>query len=401
MTHESDGQISRRRILQGGAAAAGFAALGSGFLAACARVEEGAGGQNPGGASPSPQATSGTSGDFEGRTLTILTYSGINETVWRDNFAPQFKEATGADVIVDAAWTEGIAQLQTAGDSPPFQIMMTDPMQGYPARDEGLFRNIDLGALDNLNKFHPNIVQGRAVEEEFAVPFISSAMTLAWNTERVPEGLERWGQLLDSPLRGDMMLYNLYYMSLYTFAAIRADVEGAVGSASDMVRDDLDGVLAFAKENRDAVSYWWPSTADAVNALIGGNVSAGNIHGNGLLAPARDGEPVAGTIPEGDVAYVQLFLAVPAGVSDDEMDIVQAALNHYCSEEFQRAVAETGELPSQIPAIAKEYGAEHEEWAAAYPNTSEEFDALAYYPYEAYFADRQKIEETWDREILR
>ncbi len=49
--------------------------------------------------------------DFKGQTLTALVYSGINENTWRKHFVPQFEAATGAKVIVDAAWTEGIAKL--------------------------------------------------------------------------------------------------------------------------------------------------------------------------------------------------------------------------------------------------------------------------------------------------
>jgi spermidine/putrescine-binding protein len=224
-------------------------------------------------------------------------------------------------------------------------------------------------------------------------------MTLGWNTEAFPNGLESWLQLLDSPARGNMMLYSLYYMSLYTFAAMKAAKENAVGKAADMMMNDIDGVLRFAKENRDAVKYWWPSTADAVNALARKNVVAGNIHGNGLLAPMRDRRPVGGRIPPGDVAYVQLFLVAPKGVKNPAL--VEAAMNYFCSEEFQRASAETGELPANIPSIAEAQGQKDSVWAAAYPNTAAEFNQLSYYPYDAYFKHPDKIRTTWEREIIR
>ncbi len=52
--------------------------------------------------------------DFAGQSLTALVYSGINENTWRKHFVPQFEAATGAKVVIDAAWTEGIAKLKTA-----------------------------------------------------------------------------------------------------------------------------------------------------------------------------------------------------------------------------------------------------------------------------------------------
>jgi len=338
--------------------------------------------------------------DFAGQTLTALVYSGINENTWRKHFVPPFEAATGAKVVIDAAWTEGIAKLKTApGNQAPFDILMTDPIQGYPAIDEGLFRKIDLKNVPNLQKFHKRIVSGRVYDEGWGVPFISSAMTLAWNTEAFPNGLESWTQLLESPARGNMMLYSLYYMSLYTFAAMKAAKDRAVGKAGEMLMNDIDGVLRFAKENRDAVKYWWPSTADAVNALARKNVVAGNIHGNGLLAPLRDKKPVNGRIPPGDVAYVQLFLVSPKNVKNPAL--VEAGLNYFCSEEFQRASAETGELPSNIPAIAQAHGQKDSIWATAYPHTIAEFDQLQYYPYDAYFKHLDKIRTTWEREIIR
>ena len=338
--------------------------------------------------------------DFAGQTLTALVYSGINENTWRKHFVPQFEAATGAKVVIDAAWTEGIAKLKTApGNQTPFDILMTDPIQGYPAIDEGLFRKIELKNLPNLQKFHKRILSGRVYDEQWGVPFISSAMTLGWNTEAFPSGIESWAHLLDSPARGNMMLYSLYYMSLYTFAAMKAEKDRAVGKAGEMMMNDIDGVLRFAKDNRDAVKYWWPSTADAVNALARKNVLAGNIHGNGLLAPRRDGKPVDGKIPSGDVAYVQLFLVSPKNVKNPAL--VEAALNHFCSDDFQRASAETGELPSNIPAIAQVQGQKDKIWATAYPDTTAEFDQLQYYPYDAYFKHLDKIKTTWEREIIR
>src|SRR5665213_1992701 len=52
--------------------------------------------------------------DFAGQTLTALVYSGINENTWRKHFVQPFEAATGAKVVIDAAWTEGIAKLKTA-----------------------------------------------------------------------------------------------------------------------------------------------------------------------------------------------------------------------------------------------------------------------------------------------
>ena len=59
-----------------------------------------------------------------------------------------------------------------------------------------------------------------------------TAVTLAWHTELVPGGLKSWGDLFSEGLKGEIMLFNSYYMSLYTFAAAKASLDGKPGTAA-------------------------------------------------------------------------------------------------------------------------------------------------------------------------
>ncbi len=158
-------------------------------------------------------------------------------------------------------------------------------------------------------------------------------MTLAWDKETFPGGLRDRGDLLEAPARGAFTSYGSYYMGLFTFAAIKAAREGKAGQARQMLENDLDGVLNYAKENRDAVKYWWSATTDAVQAFLGKNVVAGSLHGNGLLAPVRDKKPLEFIIPERDRACVQLFFLVPKGSKNK--DVAEAALDHITGSTFQ------------------------------------------------------------------
>lgn len=382
---------TRRDLLR----AAGLTATG--LLTGCATVEQ------PAVAPPSPLPTvdgAGRSPDFPGERITLLVYSGLTEELYKQHFVPQFAAATGAQVVVDSAWTEGIARLQAAPqDAPPFDLVLTDPTQGLPAVEAGLFQQFDTAAIGNAQQFHPRLLDTAVWRNGYGLPFHSSAMTLATNVELHPQPYQTWAELVEAPPGEGVMLYNLPYMSLYTFAAMKAEQDGAVGQAAQLLRDDLDAVLAYAVDHRSLVTYFWPSTTDAVNALVHGNVAAGNIHGNGLLAPLREGEPVAGVIPPGDVAYVQLFFAVPQGVRNLELSL--AAMNHVASEEFQRSLASSGEYAAAIPSVAQAQGAADKAWAQAFPSTDAEFDALRYYPYDVYAANAERIAEVWDRDVLR
>jgi putative spermidine/putrescine transport system substrate-binding protein len=401
-------RISRRSLLRHGGVALGAIPI----LGACARADDPSTAASEPATRPAtepgtepatePATPPAGGGDFEGEAVTLLVYSGLTEQLYRDHFVPQFQAATGAVVTIDSAWTEGIARLDAApSGSPPFDLVLTDPTQGLPAAEQGLFQQFDTARVPNAAaNFHPNLLDTTIYTEGFGIPFHSSAMTLATNTDLEPEPFTTWGELFDrTPERG-FMLYNLPYMSLYTFAEVLAEREGlAPGSGAALLEDDLEAVLAFAAENGDRVAYYWPSTADGVNALVNGDVAAGNMHGNGLLAPAKDGAPVSGTIPPGTDAYVQLFFSVPTGVRN--LDLSLAALDHICSREFQQALAESGEYSCAVPDIAEAYAATDDAWAAAFPASAADFESLRYYPYDVYAANADRIAEVWDGQVLR
>lgn len=403
-------RITRRHLLRSSGIALGGVGA-AGLLNACASVADApaAAGSGSDGPTPAPsggdtasEAPASGSGDFAGESITLLVYSGLTEDLYRAAFVPQFEALTGASVTIDSAWTEGIARLDAApSGTPPFDLVLTDPTQGLPAVEQGLFQQFDTGRVPNAAaNFHPNLLDTTIYNDGFGIPFHSSAHTLGFNTDLVPDGFTTWNELLERTPEQGIMLYNLSYMSLYTFAEMMAEAEGLdPGSGIALMEDDLDGVLAFAAANGDKVSYFWPSTADGVNALVNGDVAAGNIHGNGLLTPIRDGAAVQGVIPPGSDAYVQLFFSIPQNVAN--IDLALAALDHICSREFQQTLAESGEYACAIPDLAASYAATDELWAAAFPSTDEAFEALKYYPYDVLAANAEQIAEVWDNQVLR
>ncbi|MBI3974467.1 MAG: extracellular solute-binding protein [Chloroflexi bacterium] len=380
------GQMRRRRGLF---AAAGVAALGvAGGAVACgdaARTSIGGGGKRP----------------FEGRALTIFVYAGIWEKWYRELFAPAFEAETGAKVIIDAGWWDALPKLKLAPpDQPPFDLMLTDPTQGFPAIRDGLAAKLNLANIPNAKQFAPKVLDTWIYKDGWGIPHISSPMTLAWHQELLPDGLRDWGELLEPPARGRFTVYSSYYMGLFTFAAIKAAREGRAGQAHRMIQDDLDGVLNYAREHRDAVRYWWSATTDAVQALLGKNVAAGALHGNGLLAPVRDNKPLAFTIPAKDRAYVQLFFLVTKGSKNK--DVAEAALDYIAGSTFQWNLAsKSGELAAHIPAAAEQIGARDRLWGRIYPSTAADWAAMTYYPYEFYDRYDKKIADFWNREVLR
>ena len=67
---------------------------------------------------------------------------------------------------------------------------------------------------------------------------------------------------------------------------------------------------------------------------------------------------------------------------------------------MQAAVARRGAGTSHAEA-AREVASEDPNWARTYPHTDEQFSAMRYYPYEAYFKDWERIKKTWEQDVLR
>lgn len=338
--------------------------------------------------------------DFKGEKLRIFTYAGAWGDQFTKNFAPLFKELTGADLIVELGWWDSIPKLKASPPgNPAFDLIMTDATQGYPAIREGLFQKVNMGNVPNAGKFAPEVMSNWVVEEGWGVTWPDAAQTGVFNTEDVEAAPQRWSQLLDAKYDDKLGMYNSFYFSLFTFACMMVDQEGNAGTARDVCNGDLGKVLEFAKSQRDRVNYWWPSSSDMALNLVQKNVIIGNIHSVDAFTPVREGEPIGVFVPEKDRASFQALWLVSRDTKKN--DLAEKAIDIFCSEQFQEIYASDGGFPTAIPSVAAAVGAKDALWAQINPYKPEHFQNVGYYPYDAYFAQWDHIVEVWDKEVLR
>lgn len=338
--------------------------------------------------------------DFKGEKLRIFTYAGAWGDQFTKNFAPLFKELTGADLIVELGWWDSIPKLKASPPgNPAFDLIMTDATQGYPAIREGLFQKVDMGNIPNAGKFAPEVMSNWVVEESWGVTWPDAAQTGVFNTEDVEAAPQRWSQLLDAKYDDKLGMYNSFYFSLFTFACMMVDQEGNAGTARDVCNSDLGKVLEFAKSQRDRVNYWWPSSSDMALNLVQKNVIIGNIHSVDAFTPVREGEPIGVFVPEKDRASFQALWLVSRDTKKNEL--AEKAIDIFCSERFQEIYASDGGFPTAIPSVAATVGAKDALWAQINPYKPEHFQNVGYYPYDAYFSQWDHIVEVWDKEVLR
>lgn len=370
---------TRRRFLKAASVGAGTVAAGTvGLLGSVARADQ----------------------MFKGETLRIFTYAGAWGDQFTDNFAPLFRQQTGANLTVELGWWDSIPKLKASPrGNPAFDLIMTDATQGYPAIREGLFQKVDMTNVPNVSLFAPQVLDNWVVREGWGVTWPDAAQTGVYAQDRVKGPPTRWADLLRPEFTGTLGIYNSFYFSLFTFASIKVDSEGRAGTAREAMEKDLGGVLDFAMAQRARVKYWWPSSSDMALNLTQGNVAAGNIHSVDIIPVIHDKKRVGVFVPEHDRASFQALWLIPKDTK--KKALAEAAINLFCGEEFQGIYAGDGGFPTAIPSVAAQIAAADPLWAQLYAHSPEQFQNIGYYPYDTYFANWDHIVDVWDKRVLR
>ncbi|MGE3805546.1 MAG: PotD/PotF family extracellular solute-binding protein [Gemmataceae bacterium] len=339
------------------------------------------------------------SGPYAGQTLRVFIYSGGLEKTLRAAFVDRLEARTGATVVLDPGWWDSIPKLKASPPGQPaFDLVLTDATQGYPAIKEGLFQKIDMKRIPNRERLSPAVLDNWVYREGYGITFPDSVMTLAYHKELLPFTPTSWADLLRDDVKGKVALYNSFYMSLYTFACMKAAQEGKAGTAHAEVEENLPGVLDFAKAQRDRVRYWWPTSTDMSLSLAQKDCAIGNQHSTQMLRTLVERSELGAVVPEQDRAFTQLMWVIPAGTRHKEL--AEEAINELFSPEVQREFCRNGCMTSQVE-VAAEIAAADPLWKQFYPSTEEQLRSLRYYPYDAYFRAWDEIVKTWDQEILR
>jgi putative spermidine/putrescine transport system substrate-binding protein len=331
--------------------------------------------------------------------LRIFVYSGGHDETMRRVFVPIAEAMLNCTVTLFPGWWDGMAKLKTApANDPPFDLMITDATQGYPAAREGLFATLDWDNIPNHKSLVSFALEPWVFREKVGLPYPDSVMTLAYNSDLVPNRPTRWSDLLKPEFPGKIGLYNHFYMSLFTFAAMLADVNQKAGTAHQLIKDQIDEVFRFAKEQRHRVKLWWPTTTDMLLALNDKTISLGNMHSPEYLQALREKPALGAVVPPLDRAMVQVFWAIPAGTK--KKALAENAINILFSDEVQLGFAQRGMATARLDTAAKMAKADPL-WASLYPHTDEQFRTLKYYPYDVYAGQWDQLADRWDRTILR
>ena len=339
---------------------------------------------------------------YDGQTLSVFTYAGSYESTMKSHLIKQFEERTGARVRLEAGWWDMLPKLKASPKgSPVYDVVMTDPTQGYPAIKEGLLRQYDPANVPNARKTARALREDWVQAKNWGANVASSLMVMGFHKDMVANPPQHWHELRRDDLRGKLSLYNAPYMSLYTFAMMKAGAEGRPGKGREELIKDLDGVLKYAKDNRDLVRVWWQSTGDFMSKLFAKEISGGVVHSSGPFPAEDGGQPVRSIVPSEGTAMAQVFWSVTSGTTRQRL--AEEWMNDFFSEAFQIKWGTVAKLGVPNVEAAKVAAAESPFYKRFLPATEADWDKITLYPYDIYFEGNNwtKITDFWDREVLR
>ena len=339
---------------------------------------------------------------YEGHILSAFSYAGPFEQTIKDHMIKPFEEATGARVKMDVGWWDMLPRLKASPPGQPvYDVVITDPTQGFPSIREGLFQPYDRANVPNAAKIYQALQDNWVQKDGWGVNLGSAFMALGFHTDMVSDIPQHWHDVTRPDLAGQISMYDSLYMSLFSFAQIKAGVEGRPGEGRAELEKSVDDVLAFCKENRDLVRVWWGSSGDFLAKALQKEVSGGICHSAVVFQAEDKGEPIKSVIPPEGTAAVHLFWTITEGTK--EKRLAEEWINHFYSPEFQVLWGVHGKQPVGNLEAAAMAGAENPFYKRFLPTTKEQWDGIAFYPYDIYFEGDNwtKLNDFWDREVLR
>lgn len=232
---------TRRRILQGAAAAGVAGALPLGFRGALAADVE---------------------------RITVTSFGGIWERAVKECFVPDFKARTGvdADVLIGGP-PQWINQVEANRDNPPIHAMVATVDSAFVAGRAGL---VDLPTPEKLSNLPDVPKRFVDIVGGFGVCFDYGAAGIAYNKEVVTDPPKSLEELVDRTAKGDFVcaLPNIAYSS--TPIMLIWSLADAFGGSVD----NVDPAFAAIQKMRKNVRFW-SGVTDFLNLMDSGETDLG------------------------------------------------------------------------------------------------------------------------------
>ena len=283
-------------------------------------------------------AVAGCIGGGDGGSLTVSTWSGANEEVFRETIKPMYEERTGNDLEVVGSWTNILGQLrQSPSDDPPFDLTVGSSRDHYLGAQDELWESIRYENVPNAETIKP-AVQGN-LDSDLGVPVAYGVMGYAYDADAVDFELESWRDLIAEDVDLDFALPGAYFFNAVIMSAIAAD---EAPMAEEMYDEDQRDAI-FDTLSEMPVAKFYEGAEDMWTSMSGGIADAGQyFYAYSRRRDENDSELNVGFhVPDRTLGYVDHY-QVARGTSNRQQ--AEEFVDFLLDEEVQTAYAEAFNL---------------------------------------------------------
>lgn len=120
----------------------------------------------------------------------------------------EFEEEYNVKVIYQEFATNEDLYVKIKNSSEPMDVIFPSEYMLERMLNEGLLNELDFSKLDNF-KYVDKDLTGMSYDKEnkYSVPFFWGTVGIIYNSEKYPEGLQKWADLWNEKYKKDMVLY--------------------------------------------------------------------------------------------------------------------------------------------------------------------------------------------------
>jgi putative spermidine/putrescine transport system substrate-binding protein len=264
----------------------------------------------------------------EGAVLKITTWGGKWGEVMKGELLPAFEKEHKCKVEVDSAFPY-VPKLQASPRSRPiYDVLHTNSNEQWDCAEQGLVEpKVDAAKVPNIKDVYPYAVSDKIV----GVSIFTSAIGLAYRTDKIPEAPTSWKDLWDRKydgLRGAYVIpANSLGQSLLMFS----------GQLFGKGMTDVDTMFKQLEALKPVKLVDFTGTME--KQLLAGEVHIGVLHDSGVLRYFDQNVPLAFVSPKEGVLSLEQVLTVTKG--SDKKELGYAYIDYMLRPDVQKKLAET------------------------------------------------------------
>jgi|APHM01.1.fsa_nt_gi hypothetical protein len=207
-----------------------------------------------------------------GGPLTISTWSGTNEAIFRNTIKPLYEEETGNDLEVVGNWTNILGQIrQSPSDDPPFDVTVGSVRDHYFGNQDGLWEPVRYENVPNADDIKPAVAQN--LESDDGVPLVYGVMAYAYDADAVGTDPGSWRDLVTDGRPENFTVPGGYFLNSVIMGAIVADEAPMAAELYSSDQRDVDTI--FETLSQMPISNFYNGASDMWTKIRQGVADAG------------------------------------------------------------------------------------------------------------------------------